>query len=253
VSKRTLFTTTALTPIAMLIGTSMALAAPAVSQTNWTLGGLLGAWDGSGFGAVQGSWTAPVTSMTGVQVDGILGTANGQFWGQLNGHYFWRNPNNGLLGLYAAATERFGFSDFRIGPEAELYSGQFTLSGVAGLKTGGGDNFFAQAKGSLYIEPNTKIYVGYQYDDGNFFSAGFEHLFTGTNLSAFSEVRAGEGTAGIWGGIRFYFGQPGKSLENRDREDIAPLWMNVTDRPSSSADTTTASGTTAPSGTTPGA
>ena len=230
-SKRTLFSTTALTPLAVLLGTGMALAASAVSAPNATLGGLAGVWDGSGFGAAQGSWTVPVGPTTGMQLDGVLGTANGQFWGQLNGHYFWRNPNNGLFGVYAAATTQFGFSDFRIGPEGEFYSGPLTLSGVAGVKTGGGDGFFAQAKASLYVEPNTKLYVGYQHDDGDFVSAGIEHLFGGTSLSTFGEVRAGAGAAGVWGGIRYYFGQPGKSLDHRDREDIAPLWMNVTDMP----------------------
>ncbi len=253
-SKRTLFGTTALTPLAMLLGTGIALAAPAVSAPNATLGGFLGSWDGSGFGGAQGSWTAPVTPSTGAQVDGILGSANGQFWGELNGHYFWRNPNSGLVGLYGAVTTGFGFSNFRIGPEAEVYSGPFTFSGVAGVKTGGGDSLFAQAKGSLYIDDNTKAYVGYQYEDGSFFSAGLEHIFAGTNLSAFGEVRGGEGSTGVWAGFRYYFGQPGKSLKGRDREDIAPLWMNVTDTPAANPTPpgTTARGTTPP-GTTPGA
>jgi hypothetical protein len=77
VSKRNLFGTTALTPLAFLIGTGMALAGPAVSGPNATLGGFGGTWDGSGFGGAQGSWTVPVTPMTGAQIDGILGTANG--------------------------------------------------------------------------------------------------------------------------------------------------------------------------------
>ena len=243
-SKRTLFSTTALTPIAVLLGTGMALAQPAVSAPNGTLGGFLGSWDGSGFGAAQGSWTVPVGPTTGAQIDGILGSANGQFWGELNGHYFWRNPNNSLFGVYAAFTQGFGYSNFRIGPEGELYSGPLTFSGVAGVKTDG-NNFFAQGKASLYIDPNTKLYAGYQYEDGSFFSAGFEHLFGGTNLAAFGEVRGGEGSTGVWAGFRYYFGQQGKSLQGRDREDIAPLWMNVTDRPSASPGTT--GGATTPS------
>jgi hypothetical protein len=48
----------------------------------------------------------------------------------------------------------------------------------------------------------------------------------------------------VWGGVRFYFGQPGKTLQHRDREDIAPLWMNVTDKPSSTDAGTTTSGPT---------
>ncbi len=248
-SKRNLlFSTTALTPILIVIGGGAAFA-QAVSAPNATLGGFGGTAGGQGFGAAEGRWTAPLGPMTGGQIDAVAGVAGGQTFSQVAGHLFWRDPATSLVGVYGAWTQQYGASTFRIGPEVEFYNGPFTFSGVAGVKSGGGDNFFTQIKGNLYLSPNTKIFGGYVYENGSFATAGFEHLFP-AGLSLFGEARTGQGYTAAWAGFRFYFGGmsgPGKSLMAREREDVAPLWLHVADKPVTVADT----GSTSPSSTSP--
>ena len=46
-----------------------------------------------------------------------------------------------------------------------------------------------------------------------------------TMTSLFVEGRAGEGSFhGVWGGVRFYFGQKDKTLIRRHREDDPTDW-----------------------------
>jgi hypothetical protein len=235
-----LFSTTALTPLLIVLGGNAAMA-QAVSAPNMTLGGFGGTWAGQGFGSAEGRWTAPIGAMTGAQVDAFAGVAGGQTFSQVAGHLFWRDPGTGLFGVYGAWTTQFGASTFRIGPEVELYSGNFTFSGVAGVKTGNGvSNGFAQAKLNMYLTPDTKVYVGAGYEDGGFISGGFEHQFASSGFSAFGEVRGMQGTTSAWLGLRYYFGAGlPKTLQAREREDVAPLWLHVTSQETSSVPSTT--------------
>jgi len=229
-SRRMLLASTALTPFMMLAG-AHAASAQAVSAPNATFGGFGGQWNGYWLGAGELRLTAPLTPVWGAQFDGIAGTIGGQTWGEAAGHIFTRDPSIGLLGLYGAWTTLGGGSNFRIGPEAEVYGINTSVSAVAGFKTGGTDSFFAQLRGSWYVDPNTKFYAGFVHDDWSYGLAGFEHQFGTTGVSFFSEVRAGtSGTAG-WAGLRFYLGPKGptKTLINRERQDVAPLWVWVAD------------------------
>ncbi len=239
-----LLATTALTPLMLAAGTS-AVQAQAVSAPNATLGGFGGQWSGLSLGAGELRLTTPLGSSWGAQADGVIGTIGGYTWGEAAGHLFWRDPSVGLLGAYGAWTQVGSNSNFRVGPEIELYSSNTTISGVAGWKSGGASNFFAQLKGSFYITPNDKLFAGYVYEDGNFATGGFEHQFAGTGISAFGEARLGQNSSAGWLGLRVYFGTPGtpaKSLINREREDVAPLWLWVAD--SANPGTTPAAGTT---------
>ena len=242
--RRYLLGSTALVTVMTVVVADGAQAQQAVAYPNGTFGGFAGSKDGSGFASALGSWTTPLGPMVGGQIDGYAGVLDGQFMGQVAGHLFWRKPDTALYGLYTAWTQQFGQSAFRIGPEAEIYAGQFTLSGVGGVKTGDGDTTgFFQGKISYYATPDTKFYGGGGYDDTGFGMVGVEHMFASTGLAGFAEARFGE-TTSAWAGLRFYFGAPGKSLESRDREDVAPLWMHMVKEPPTQAGTTVAPTTT---------
>jgi hypothetical protein len=254
-TRRTLLlATTALTPLIMAAG-GTAAHAQAVSGPNATIGGFGGAWDNSGvnsgLGAGELRLTMPLSPTWGAQVDGIAGAIGGYNWDQVSGHVFWRDPAIGLFGAYGSWNQLGSSSTFRVGPELELYSSNTTISGVAGWKSGGSNNFFAQLKGSFYVTPNDKLFAGYVYDDGQYATGGFEHQFASTGWSAFGEARVGEGSTAGWLGLRFYFGTPGappKTLIQREREDVAPLWLWVAS--SATPGTTSGAGTTGV-GTTP--
>jgi len=243
-SRRILLASTALTPF-MLLAAADSASAQAVSAPNATFGGFGGQWGGSALGAGELRLTVPVTPVWGAQFDGVLGTIGGQTWGEAAGHFFARDPSIGLLGLYGAWTTLGGGQNFRIGPEFEVYAGNASVSAVAGFKTNSTDNFFAQLRGNWYVDPNTKFYGGFVHDNGDYALAGFEHEFATSGVSAFGEVRSGQGTTSAWAGVRFYLGPrgPTKTLVNREREDVAPLWLWVANS-SVSPTTTPASGTT---------
>lgn len=266
--------TTALTPIMLLAGTVFAAAGtsapanpPAVAYTNMSVGGFAaeqsGDWGGGGFA----TFTMPVGQYGGLQFDGIAENNSGDWQFQGAGHVFARSPLLGLFGLYGAYNSLDGVGGFkssRIGAEGELYLGNFTLSAVAGSRFDDTSGLFAQVKLSTYIEPDTKIYAGYIKEDRNIGMAGAEHLFANSGISIFGEARHGDDNynAGLVG-LRYYWGQDGKSLKDREREDVAPLWHHVLQKhatesiattlaPTSTggASTTTAAPTTT-SGTTP--
>jgi hypothetical protein len=84
--------------------------------------------------------------------------------------------------------------------------------------------------------------IGHRYLGGKHALAlGTEHAFTlgnGQASSLFVEARLGEGDFhGVWGGLKFYWGQKDKSLIARHRQDDPPVWdtlFSITNSRSSS-------------------
>jgi hypothetical protein len=75
------------------------------------------------------------------------------------------------------------------------------------------------------------MYAGHRYLGGkNMLALGTEvavplGLVKGAVATGFVEGQVGTGNAeGIWGGLRFYFGQKDKPLIDRHRQDDPPLW-----------------------------
>ena len=122
--------------------------------------------------------------------------------------------------------------------------GWWTIQGVAGAEFGTsasgpvGPNivtfdiatrFFDQINFAYYLNDNLKVFVGHRYLGGkNAVAVGGEWgvpLGGGAMGALFAEGRFGEdNTSGVWGGIRFYFGQKDKSLIRRNREDDPNAW-----------------------------
>ena len=220
--------------------------APAVDGVNWKFGGLGGSLADRPIYGAQGAVTVPLTGQLGFQLDGAAGRFDDRFFGIGGAHLFWRNPAQGLIGVYASHThwDQFGgLHVTQVAGEAEGYFGQFTIQGIAGVETGNsasgivgnlvetydvGTRFFDKINLAYYLNDDLKVFVGHRYQGGkNALALGGEWAFrlNGPTMGAlFVEGRIGENDFhGIWGGLRFYYGQKDKSLIQRHRQDD-PIW-----------------------------
>lgn len=226
---------------------AMAGCAQAVDGVNGKVGAQGGTFNDKTLYGGEGSLSVPLGCEFGFQFDGSGGSFNDASIFSVGGHLFWRNPNIGLLGLYGsyAHWDQFtGVTANHVGPEAEWYIGRWTIQGVAGVEFGNtasgqiganivtydiGTRFFDQINFGYYLTDNLKVYLGHRYLGGkNAVAAGGEWglpLGNGAMGSLFAEGRYGEDNAtGVWGGIRFYFGQKDKPLIRRHREDDPVDW-----------------------------
>jgi hypothetical protein len=219
----------------------------AVDGVNGKVAGLGGSFaDKAVYGAL-GSLSMPLGCEFGMQVDATSGSFDNRFFGAAAGHLFWRDPAKALFGVYGSYTywdQVGGVKIAHIGPEAELYLGRWTIKGVAGAEFGNNASgtvdgvtqtydiktrFFDQVDLAYYLTDDFKAYVGHRYLGGKHALAlGGEYGIAtghGTMVSLFAEGRIGEDSFhGVWGGLRYYFGQHDKTLIRRHREDDPSDW-----------------------------
>ncbi|MBX9827655.1 MAG: hypothetical protein K2Y27_21995 [Xanthobacteraceae bacterium] len=217
--------------------------ASAVDGFNAKVDGLGGSTANQTVAGSRGAFTVPMGAQYGAQFDGFAGTFDSRFIGNVGGHFFWRNPAQGLVGVFADYTSwdsRVGGVNVgRVAAEAEAYLGRWTLSVIAGVETGNSvtgvvgtevqsfninTRFFDVVNVSYYIQDNFKVFAGHRYQGGKHAAAlGGEWAFAlngGKMGSLFAEGRLGsENNHGVFGGLRFYFGQREKTLIRRHRED----------------------------------
>ncbi|MGD9538606.1 MAG: hypothetical protein AB7P52_15020 [Alphaproteobacteria bacterium] len=173
--------------------------------------------------------------------DSVLGTA---------GHLFWRDPAEGLLGLYGhyAQADALGGTELYIGgAEAAGYWDRFTVAGAAGIEGGAqfvgtaplgrldldiGPAFFSNLTGSYYPEDDLRLSIGHHLAGGQ--HAGQFEAEWGLDgggagpLSLFASGMLTEAAdAGMLAGLRIYFGQNEKPLIQRDREDDSSFVGNL--------------------------
>jgi hypothetical protein len=219
----------------------------AVDGVNGKLGAFGGSFANSSIYGGTGSLALPLGCAFGVQIDATAASFDGRFLGSLGGHLFWRDPAKGLLGVYGsyANWNQFGgVHASHIGPEFELYSGQWTLQGVAGAEFGNTASglvgpliqtyavktrFFDQINLNYYLQDNFKVFAGHRYLGGkNALALGGEYgiaMGHGVMAGLYAEGRVGESNFhGVWAGLRFYFGQKDKTLIRRNREDDPIDW-----------------------------
>jgi len=234
------------------------LTKPAVDGINGKFEALGGSYAKKSLYGVAGSLAVPLDGQFGAQVDGALGSFDDRTVGAVAGHFFWRNPAQGLLGLYADHSrwdQLGGIHVSHVGGEGEAYWGRWSLHAVTGVEFGNNDassgsisttgpsggftlttttpsvipanatRFFDKVDLSYYVTDDWKAFAGHRYMGGkNALALGSEYALasgSGTKASLFAEGRLGEGSNnyGVWGGLRIYFGQKDKSLIRRHRED----------------------------------
>jgi hypothetical protein len=148
---------------------------PAVDGLNGKLAGLGGTFANQSLYGAQGSVALPLGCEFGVQVDATAASFDGRFLGNLSGHLFWRDPAKALLGVYGSSTYLNQFGGVRanrVGAEGELYFGQWTLQGLAGVEFGNtasgtvngliqtydiSTRFFDQVNLNYYLQDNLKV------------------------------------------------------------------------------------------------
>lgn len=220
---------------------------PAVDGINYRgelFGGVLSS---EGIGGAAGSVTIPIEHRFGFQLDGTVASYDGRFLGAVGAHLFWRDPEVGLLGLYASHTHwsRFGgLHTNHLAVEFERYAGPWTIQGIVGVEggnsrswTNGINNFtfdvdtrfFDKINLNYYVNDNAMLTIGHRYTGGTHALAlGGEWarpVAPGVLGSFYVEGRIGENKHhGIWAGLRFYKGNSDKSLIRRHREDDPINW-----------------------------
>ena len=137
---------------------------------------------------------------------------------------FWRNPAEGLLGLYGSWVnwDTIGAEVGKIGIEGEAYQGRFTIGGNVVEQSGTFSGLAGEAKLSYYAEDNFRLDGSFRFLQGvgGIGTIGGEWLAGNTsNLSIFANGSWGQnGYSTVLGGVKFYTGAP-KSLIKRNRED----------------------------------
>jgi hypothetical protein len=158
-----------------------------------------------------------------------------------------------IINLASSSTHTYwnqftGLDVSQIAGEGEYYFGRWTVQGIAGIEFGNSASrittttagtltetydiktrFFDEINFAYYLTDNWKAFVGHRYLGGkNALALGTEYAFQvqpGLFGSLFVEGRLGDDNSqGVWGGVRFYFGQRDKTLMARHREDDPIKW-----------------------------
>jgi hypothetical protein len=211
------------------------LTLPAVSGPNgkieFALGGITDP-DAAIFSA-GGSFSMPLTHSFGLQAD--IGFSNIDSDWSAGGalHLFTRDPSLYLLGVTGGVVVADGVSLVAFGPEAELYLDRVSIEAWGGWASANYDNdaldedgFFFTGDLAYYVTDDWRVSVGGStvLGEGSL-KLATEYLFAdvGIPLSATGELRAYE--ADRWSvkvGLKGYFGEDGKSLIDRHRQDDPP-------------------------------
>jgi hypothetical protein len=213
--------------IGMGISSSASADGPAVSAPNAKISVSGGETDGSATILGDGSYAWPVGDNYGAQIDTIGGRISDDILWGVGGHFFWRDPEKGLLGVNLAHAQIEDINLTRVGSEGELYLGSVTAILDAGYQFGanlkkgfsGGldlrwyptDNFYVSAGGAV-TAGDTTVGMGMEY------MPVFSSL---PGLSFFADGAVGENDFDqVLVGLRYYFGpKKKKSLIRRHRED----------------------------------
>ena len=202
---------------------------PAVSQVNGKLSAFGGSQDGGLFG-VAGSLSVPLGFPYGFQIDGMVGSGKGAAFYGVGGHLFWRDPAKGLLGLYGSYVSweaddgagTMGAEVGKIGVEGEAYLGRFSLEGLAAYQFGTNTGFAGKAVVAYYPIDNLRLDGGIRYLEGpgaiGVIDAEWQPR-EGSGWSVYGSGSFGDNYTQVLGGLRYYFGDPGKSLIQRHRQD----------------------------------
>lgn len=206
----------------------------AVSGVNGEWGLMGGSLNGDTAFMTEGALTFPINHQFGARLDGTLGARDGNFLGGAAAHFFWRDPDKGLLGVAGGFantdtnSSTVGSSDVGafVG-EGELYLENLTVSGLAGYQFSdgaGNDGFLGRLDFEWYATDDLLLTAGAETNPvhdllgrvGVEYRPGLEAL---PGLSFFADGAFGENDFyRAYGGIRLYFGSS-TTLKDRHRRD----------------------------------
>jgi hypothetical protein len=211
--------------------TDVTLRPPAVEEINGKIGyagGGLNSAEGHNF---DGSITFPVSRQFGFQADALYSRIDSHdFYGGA-GHFFWRDPTSGLVGITGGYLVRSGLNAFQVGAEGEYYLGDFTFGVFAGVGSIEYDNaapfidtnptsFVGRVSADWYALEDLRVGVSYTtVFENNLVKSEVEYQTPVRGLALTGEVAAGDHGYDHWLlGARYYFGGK-KSLRDRQRRD----------------------------------
>jgi hypothetical protein len=218
----------------------VSLRAPAVSEINGKVdyaGGNMNSALANNFSA---SITLPVSHQFGFQADALYSRISDlDFYGGA-GHFFWRDPGIGLLGLTGGYLHRDGFdtiNTFQAGAEGQFYYHQFTFGGFIGVGSIDYEysapfistdptRFIGRVSADYYPLENLRVgaaYVNSFHDNLGKIEAEYQTPING--LAITGEAAIGDHGYDDWLiGLRYYFGGK-KTLRERQRQDDPPGLM----------------------------
>jgi hypothetical protein len=210
----------------MVDPTPVAQQKPAVDGINFKLSVLSGAIGGYTNHMFIGSAAVPMPMMPsmGVQLDMGIGKFGDDYTSAASAlHIFHRDPDRGLIGIYGdwgyVNPEHGG----RIGVEAAMYNGRWSVDVLAGVQFGQHfeTRFIDEVDLTYYFTDNFKGSVGHRLiSRGHVANVAFEYMpDAAMGWSIFGEAEAGEDDYhSAWLGLRYSFGQSAaNTLIERDR------------------------------------
>jgi hypothetical protein len=209
---------------ALVMGGALALpaaAGPAVKKTNFGVIARGGSVSGDEIFDLGGKITLPIGEKFGVQVE--LGGGNNEYFGT-GLQLFWRNPDDGLVGVFASHENEFGLDLDRFGVMGEVYIGQITVSSKVGLQSGDvADDVFGSLEVAYYASDALKLRVlGDFTAEVSTVTAGIEWrpaLELAPNLSVFADLsQSDRDQSAVMVGMSLHFGDS-TSLMDRDRAE----------------------------------
>lgn len=173
-----------------------------------------------------GSLSFPLGCMFGLQLDaGVSDKLDDTQYGGI-AHLFMRDPESYLIGVTGGVIDGEHATLYPVGPEVELYLGNFSLEAWGGYLNIDGeddskDTGFVIADAAFYLTDDFRVSVGGKIvDDYEGLRAGFEYQFADTPLSVYTNAEYGDDDyLTVLGGLKFYFGGEDKTLIRRHRED----------------------------------
>ena len=209
---------------------------PAVSQTNLKLSGSGGQTDDDKSWSVNAALTLPVTEFTGVQLEaGGLGVGDDSTFAA-GGHFFTRDPDKYLLGIFAtyAKERQFSLEAEQVGVEAELYMQQVTLLAKAGYQFSPllGDKAFGGIDLRWYATDNFAVTAGGTFQENQNQGHLVAEFMPG--LSALPGLAFNvQGVIGdddyhsIMGGLTYYLGANASLKDRHRKQDPETSLLNV--------------------------
>lgn len=177
--------------------------------------------DGDALLSGLGSLSMPLGCDLGLQLDvGVVDELDNTTYGGA-AHLFMRDPNSYLLGVTGGYFDSGDVNIWAVGPEAELYAGQFSVEAWAGFADIDSDgDAFAIVDAAFYPTDDFRLSVGATIiGDQEFLRARMEYQFAGP-VSASLGAKIGENDYfAVSAGLSLYFGGSDKSLIRRHRED----------------------------------